>query len=346
MRKLVCAFTGAIGLTSVAASAAPFDNLYLFGDSLLDSGNSYVLTQGFYPISPPYAQVFSNGPVASQVLASRLGLSLAPSVLGGNNFATNGSTSNSENVAGTDYGIDLGIEPIQPLVGIGLEDQVDAFLSRGIDPGALSKSLFVVWAGSNDAFFLGSQLDNGPLDPDLDIGLLFFQAGVAAAQHVESEILQLAAAGAQTMLVGNLPNLTHLPIVPDELKPAFEAFLLAFSSQFLDAEFLAALAGTNPDTKLKLFDAYGLFEQAAAGAYGFANVIDPCLPTLGPFPAGAPCANPDGHLFWDDIHPTARAHQILGNVMYAAVVSEPQALLLVTLALAGAMVVRRRKARA
>ena len=344
VRKLMCAVAGVVGLTSVAAQSAPFDSLYLFGDSLLDSGNSYLLTGGVYPVSPPYAGVFSNGPVASQVLAARLGLPLVPSVLGGNNFATNGSTSNSENIAGDDYGTGLGIDAIKPLVGIGLEDQVDAFQSRNISPDGLSDALFVVWAGANDAFMLGSQLEQYPPPPDVDIGALFFQAGLSAAQHVENEILQLAAAGAQTMLIGNLPNLAHLPITPDVLDPAFEAFLFAFSTQFLDAEFFAALAAANPTTQIKLFDAYGLFEEAVAGGFGFANTTDPCLPTLGPFPADAPCGDPDSYLFWDSIHPTAKAHQILGNAMYAAVVPEPHSLLLIALTLGGIAIARRRRA--
>ena len=343
VRKLACAAIGAIGLASLTAQAGPYDNLYVFGDSLLDSGNSYLLTSGVYPVSPPYAGVFSNGPVASQVLASRLGLPLLPSVQGGNNFATNGSTSNSENIAGNDYGIGLGIDEIKPLVGIGLEDQVDEFLSRNVPADTLSSSLFVVWAGANDAFFLGSQLEQSPPPPGTDIGELFFLAGMSAAEHVESEILQLAQAGAQTMLVGNLPNLAYLPLIPDELAPAFEAFLFAFTSQFLDPAFFAQLGAVNPDTQIKPFDAFGLFEQAVAGDFGFANTEDACLPTLGPFPIGAPCADPDSYLFWDDIHPTAKAHKILGDAMFAAVVPEPQSLLLIALSLGGIAMVRRRR---
>jgi hypothetical protein len=68
-----------------AARAWP-TNLYVFGDSLLDSGNAYAITEtadplSTYPISPPYAQRFSNGPVASEVLASELGVTAVPSQL-------------------------------------------------------------------------------------------------------------------------------------------------------------------------------------------------------------------------------------------------------------------------
>jgi phospholipase/lecithinase/hemolysin len=40
------------------------------------------------------------------------------------------------------------------------------------------------------------------------------------------------------------------------------------------------------------------------------------------------CSNPDEHLFWDSIHPTARGHEILAEAALA-VVPEPNTALLV-----------------
>ncbi|MCW5621203.1 MAG: SGNH/GDSL hydrolase family protein [Burkholderiales bacterium] len=345
MRKLTYAVAWVIGAISFSFSvqAGPFDGLYVFGDSLLDSGNSYILTGGTYPLSGPYAQAFSNGPVASQVLAQRLGLPLVASESGGNNFATSGATSHGENAAGSAYGYGLGIDSIKPLAGRGLSHQVDTFVSRGLAPSSLASSLFVLWAGSNDALSLAFQFQIDPPDDPSLLSSLFFAAGVAAAQNAQNEILTLAQAGARTMLVGNLPNFAHLPFTPPAYAPLLELFLAAFSSEFLDAEFYAALAGANPATRIKLFDANHLIEQAVGGAFGFTNVTDACLPTAGPFPIGAPCDDPDSYLFWDDIHPTARAHRILGNAMFATVVPEPGSLLLVAVSFAGIMLARSRR---
>src|SRR5436190_24175588 len=51
--------------------------LYVFGDSYSDSGNGYALTKK--PPSPPYAQRFTNGPTAVEVMATAWGLALRPS---------------------------------------------------------------------------------------------------------------------------------------------------------------------------------------------------------------------------------------------------------------------------
>lgn len=88
-----------------AAPAAP-TSLYVFGDSLLDSGNAYAITGNVYPISGVglYDQRFSNGPVSSEVLASDLGVTALASQKGGTNYATGGATSGAANFAGLVYG--------------------------------------------------------------------------------------------------------------------------------------------------------------------------------------------------------------------------------------------------
>ena len=87
------------------ASAALFDNVYLFGDSLLDGGNAFAITHGF----PPYpggsgapgvpaglSGRLTNGPTAGEILAldsAILGTPVLPSyVPGGTNYAVAGAT--------------------------------------------------------------------------------------------------------------------------------------------------------------------------------------------------------------------------------------------------------------
>ena len=69
---------------TVAAPGAPYSAMYVFGDSLTDTGNVSLATFGLLPVSPPYAdRSFSNGPVWAQDLAKSLGLPpLQPSLAG------------------------------------------------------------------------------------------------------------------------------------------------------------------------------------------------------------------------------------------------------------------------
>jgi phospholipase/lecithinase/hemolysin len=55
---------------------------------------------------------------------------------------------------------------------------------------------------------------------------------------------------------------------------------------------------------------------------------------------GSACPNPNQYLFWDSVHPTAAADQIIGNLFYAAV-PEPSSIALLIAPLA--LLIGRRK---
>jgi phospholipase/lecithinase/hemolysin len=103
---------------------ADFTKLYVFGDSLSDDGNVYTLTGGSFPPSPPYAQHFSNGPVAVDQLAGHLGIGLTPFATGGTNYAVGGATTGTENYLPTEYP-PLGLGPA--LNNTGMQTQVNTF---------------------------------------------------------------------------------------------------------------------------------------------------------------------------------------------------------------------------
>ena len=103
LRQFAAAALLAVGTLSgqLAAAAAPsFSDVYFFGDSLSDTGNTNKL---FADIPPPFGPIevpnmddgpyaggrFSNGPVWTEYLATGLGLAGAANPLhqGGNNFA-------------------------------------------------------------------------------------------------------------------------------------------------------------------------------------------------------------------------------------------------------------------
>ena len=324
---------------SGASQAGP-TNLYVLGDSLLDSGNAFVITQNVYPL-PPYAQRFSNGPVASEVLASNLGVTaIASQISGGTNYATGGATSGLANFAGIAYG-GLALPP--PFTGPpnqiallstsntgGLAQQVG--LLSGTPPSDIGTSLILVWVGANDLFLTSALVASGmlPLIPDT-----FTMSADTAATNVENAITSLIAAGARNFLAVNLPDLGKIPAGNDPanlLSPLWSAYTAEFNARFLDPAFLA---GLDPSINLTAFDAFELFNDAINNPlkYGFTNVTDACLPTAGPIPIAPPCANPDEYLFWDSAHPTAAAHQLIGDLFYSAV-PEPASLALIMVPLA------------
>ncbi len=170
-------FTMVVFATSLSSpdskpqAVSPIHQLYIFGDSLSDTGTIYNATGGTYPPSPPYFQGrYSNGPVWVEHLASKLAITLDRA----HNFAAGGATTG----ANGSYGIP------------GLLTQVKSFTTAHsqADPQAL----YVIWAGANDYL-------QGATNPTIVVRNL--------TQAIES----LSKVGAQKILVGNLPDLGQLP---------------------------------------------------------------------------------------------------------------------------------------
>ena len=88
-------------LATATARANAYSALFIFGDSLSDSGNNAIVLSpptpvpisgnDFIPINPYASGTYTNGPVWAQDFAAALGLSASPSLLGGTNFAFGGA---------------------------------------------------------------------------------------------------------------------------------------------------------------------------------------------------------------------------------------------------------------
>ncbi len=113
---------------SKQALSYPYSQIYVFGDSLSDTGRLFDATS--LPPAPYFEGRVSNGKLWIEELAETLNLPYNPDT----NFAWAGATSGSVNVNGDDL--------------IGVQQQIDNYLNN--NQTADEDALYIVWAGAND----------------------------------------------------------------------------------------------------------------------------------------------------------------------------------------------------
>jgi phospholipase/lecithinase/hemolysin len=266
--------------------------MFVFGDSVSDTGNSFAFTGGLIPPSLLYFNGrYSNGPVAVEILDSLLGdaFTLDPT----NNFAFGGATTGRENSIDNDLGTNFP----------GVLDEIDAYAARvgsnGVDPDGL----YIIWAGPND--LIDPLLGTSNVDPSLLI-----QQGTLNLVNAAKTLSEL---GAENIVMPSLLNLGRLPISQDN-----PVELTAVSKAFNAS---VALELGNLDFEVTSVDLYGAGEAIAANpaSFGFSNTTDALLyRQLGPNPP----SNPEEYFFWDSLHPTTQGHAVLADTLARTITGE------------------------
>jgi outer membrane lipase/esterase len=315
--KSILQSLGCVALLFISASAhAMFSGIYVFGDSLSDGGNAYI-GQGFVNEPFPYMDsvpsssyapfnVFSNGPVWVQYLADDLGLPLAPSFIGGTNFALGGERTGD---------LMFGATTVAAGALGGVVGQAH-FASSGGTGMLPSDALYIINGGGNDIRRATQLFGDGTIT---DAEAL---AGIpGGATNLANAVSLLAAAGAQTILVSNVPDVGRTPdLVGQGAAVAQLATDLAVAfNAALDVQ-LTSLQALIPSLDLIALDTFAL-TNAVIDNPGAVNVTDACTLQNG----GNGCADPNTYLFWDGIHPTTAAHRISADAALAAVVPLPAA---------------------
>lgn len=223
---------------------------------------------------------FSNGPVWVEHLASHFSLAVEPAISGGTNHAVGGARAHDP---GSPYN---------------LRAQADRYLAEEPDRETVAGTLFIVYGGANDLLAAVSGQDPVVL-------------AMNAVRMLGSIADDLASAGAATILVPNLPDLAKVPAVrqygPTVGRIASQ--ITAGFNQALDQ----TLAGVESRYGMRItrLDVHGLVERVfrEPGILGTpgVNLTDPCTG------AGRTCGDPDLHIFWDQVHPTAFGHARLAG---------------------------------
>jgi outer membrane lipase/esterase len=308
---------GALCSMSVA-QAGPFSAMYVFGDSLSDTGNVFLATGGTVPSAPYFNGRFSDGPIWVDTVAAGLGLpsGAIPSLAGGNNYAFGGARTGA------------GASPVP-----GILAQVGGLWAPSHPGGADPNALYIVVGGGNDmrdartAFQTNSAADQAGRAA----------AAAAATTNILNSVLALASAGARNVLLMNLPDLGFTPeAIALGLSAASTDASQQYNAMFGSIESLAE--GLVAGLDVRTFDLHGLFNSIRADAisnggniYGITNVSTPC----GTFPGsiGVSC---NVSMFSDALHPSSRASTLLGSsvlsFLQTSSVPEPSTLALLALA--------------
>jgi phospholipase/lecithinase/hemolysin len=302
--KLVTALAVAAVCSSVlapSAAAGLFSSVFVFGDSLSDTGNLAEIQGANFPNPPFFNNSVTNGPPAVVLLAQHFGLPEGPSLFA-NGFQDTHNLFGPGFQFGTNYAI-AGARAFQPGVG-DLTDQVTGFLARPGGGGvAPSDALYVVWIGGNDIRTAGHSNDASTASTLV----------INAVNAIATDIQVLINKGAHNILVPNAGDVGAIPEFTKE-SPASQAQLATQSAIFFNQRLDLALANilaANPGLNLDEFDFFDFSKNVAANAasLGITNTTDPCLKTN--FTPNANCLDPVTHqitfdkfLFWDHIHPT------------------------------------------
>lgn len=300
-RLLVTLLTATIALAPLsAARAAPPERLVVFGDSLSDPGNAFVLLHTvavppFASLIPdaPYARGalhFSNGPtwVEQLSLVEHAFPTAGPALLVPRiftNYAVGGARAG-------------GTRPFD------LDAQVALFLKEH-GPTVNGDALFVMWIGGDD---LRDALAALATDPT---GVTSGQILQTALVNIGGNLTALYNAGARHFLIPNAPDIGKVPSVSPlgaavqaaarQLVTRFNAGLDAYLQNFVSF----------PGVALTRVDVFSLFDDvvAAPKAFGLTDSTHACIAvgtTVHPY-----CSHPNEYLFWDGIHPTVAGHRIV-----------------------------------
>lgn len=282
---------GALALALAAGTAsAQFSGSYTFGDSLSDAGQ--------------YGARFTTNPglTAAMYVSQSFGLTSTPSFTGGNNYAQGDARINSPTPV---------VRPGYTIYSVA--EQVSQLIAKGpLNPNAL----YQIQGGANDFFVLSAQFAGGVITQAQ------LQAGIAqAAVDLATQAARLRAAGAQYIVVQNLPDVGKTPAAIAQ-GAAAQAQGTAIAN-FFNATLNSALTASG--IPVIQFNTSALLNEIIAkpALYGFVNTSVPVCTTSSSLQCTpSTLRDPTGNLTWvfaDSVHPTTGADLVLSQAIVSMI---------------------------
>jgi phospholipase/lecithinase/hemolysin len=298
---LLLTFTAAVSHAQRAKHTPDYTSIVVFGDSLSDSGNVAHLTATKYgvEIPGPYADYtagrFTDGADTLPPAENYFGVwveqlaatfpskpAVVDSLDGGTDYAYGFATTGSGTGLFT-FGPSDSLYVNVDNVG----QQITDYLAT--KPKITDKTLFVVWGGAIDVLY--ATTENQVIDAGIDQIL---------------NIQRLVDAGATQFIIPNLPPLGSVPRLngsPATAVPATQASAV-YNDVLGGGVALLRFLDFDKHPQLSELDVFSLFNKIlrSPSSYSLVNVTMSSQ--------GMP-VDPDTWLFWDDLHPTTRGHNIL-----------------------------------
>ena len=334
--KLIAAFVLGACIANGAA-AQSFSNVIVFGDSLSDSGN--IAPTRSLPVGNSFTT--NPDPVAAEIVAETFGANPKPSSAGGPNFAWGGACMN----AASDQPCSMEYSAV-PHVATQISSHLTS-RSNQADPNAL----YMIWGGANDIEQSITQRFTqnlaGLANPQTRAATTALVLNaiqtdtIAAATANATHIVRLKQAGAQNIVVYNMPDigLTPAAAAAEASIPNFRAIASGMSNAYNQVLYGGLRASEDGIIPMNIV---GLFGEVAAnpGTYGITNpppmtaCTSPSVSAVACVPEGAVPAgvtlptwapgNNRNHLFSDARHPSGVGHEMIANATLATLAAPLQ----------------------
>jgi outer membrane lipase/esterase len=277
-------------------AAVPIDELFVFGDSLSDTGNVHQMMGWLGAASPtpspPYFEGrFSDGPNWVDRLATEMNLVAQPAWQGGSNFAHGG--------AQTGCGLST-LAPVVPNLG----EQIESFAR--LRQRFASDAWIVLCGGHNNLIATVQGKD--------DI------AWETALRHLLTHMERLYQLGGRQFIVPNLMPVDRTPEAPDDRRQFMREWLRSFDQQL--AARLEQFQALHPEVHLVTPDFARAIDELLdhPQAYAFSNTGQAVYDSS----AGRVVGDPATWFWFDECHPGHRAQQLIAQCAIRAVAERSQ----------------------